>query len=278
MKPEAKDEETTCTTSLFIGELANVGALVKTATVETKAKTLCLSKGSWHSSTRKTSRAVVRTQCHRCSKSPVSSCSKVYTLHYQACIFLPPGGLETKVQVTVLTTVVAMGPIHKFSTRDFTISSPSEANHTQAAKKDPLGIKAPYSASEGKTKQDSLDAALTTQANLKTSNLSDYQLVSKLNLGKPLCMCRQGVVPFSGLQKIPSLSTRMKIHSEELLKDDSQSFLPYGSPHSCSTWNITCIFPRTCPIWWKFSAPDSNKGTLIYIFQPIMSQNISFCG
>ncbi|XP_074144636.1 oxidative stress-responsive serine-rich protein 1 [Sminthopsis crassicaudata] len=257
MKSEAKDgEEESLQTafkklrvdaagsiaSLSVGEGASIRASVRTATDETKTKTTCASKDSWHSSTRKASRGAVRTQRRRRSKSPVLHPPKF--IHCSAKAVSSTSQLRHKSQTDCPDSNSHLGilPANEFSARECSISSLSEANHTRAVK-EPLGATVPDGASEGKAEEDPPDAALASQASLKASELSDFQSVSRLSLGKPCacvgkeCQCKRWqdmeVYSFSGLQNVPPLAPERR----STLEDYSQSFhtrTPSGSPRSCS--------------------------------------------
>ncbi|XP_044517029.1 oxidative stress-responsive serine-rich protein 1 isoform X2 [Gracilinanus agilis] len=228
--------------SLSVGEGTSVRASVRTATDETKPKAICASKDSWHSSTRKASRGVVRTQRRRRSKSPVLHAPKF--IHCSTKPVSSTSQLRHKSQTDCPDSNSRHGilPSNEFSTKECSISSLSEANHTRAVK-EPLGAIVSDGASEGKTEEDSSNAALASQASLKASDLSDFQSVSKLNLGRPCacvgkeCQCKRWqdmeVYSFSGFQNVPPLAPERR----STLEDYSQSFhtrTPSGSPRSCS--------------------------------------------
>ncbi|XP_074066247.1 oxidative stress-responsive serine-rich protein 1-like [Macrotis lagotis] len=257
MKSEAKDgEEESLQTafkklrvdaagsiaSLSVGEGTSVRASARTTTDETKPKTICASKDSWHSSTRKTSRGAVRTQRRRRSKSPVLHPPKF--IHCSTKAVPSTNQLRHKSQTDCPDSSGRLGilPTNEFSARECSVSSLSEANHTRAVK-EPLGATVCDGASEGKSEEDSPDAALASQASLKTSDLSDFQSVSKLSLSKPCacgsngCQCKRWqdmeVYSFSGLQNVPPLVPERR----STFEDYSQSFhsrTPSGSPRSCS--------------------------------------------
>ncbi|XP_021568929.1 oxidative stress-responsive serine-rich protein 1 isoform X2 [Carlito syrichta] len=236
MKSEAKDgEEESLQTafkklrvdasgsiaSLSVGEGASVRASVRTAADDTKPKSTCVSKDSWHGSTRKSSRGAVRTQRRRRSKSPV--------LH-------PPKFIHC--------STIAPSSSSQLKHKEFSAGESStslDANHTGAIV-EPLRTLVPRLSSESK-KEDDSDATQVSQASLKASDLSDFQSVSKLNQGKPCacigkeCQCKRWhdmeVYSFSGLQNVPPLAPEQR----STLEDYSQSLHTRtlsGSPRSCS--------------------------------------------
>lgn len=254
MKSEAKDgEEESLQTafkklrvdasgsiaSLSVGEGTGVRAPVRTATDDTKPKTTCASKDSWHGSTRKSSRGAVRTQRRRRSKSPVLHPPKF--IHCSTIASSSNSQLKHKSQTDSPDGSSGLG----ISTpKDFSAGESStslDANHTGAVV-EPLRTSVPRLPSESK-KEDSSDATQVSQASLKASDLSDFQSVSKLNQGKPCtcigkeCQCKRWhdmeVYSFSGLQSVPPLAPERR----STLEDYSQSLHARtlsGSPRSCS--------------------------------------------
>ncbi|KAB0395545.1 hypothetical protein E2I00_010920, partial [Balaenoptera physalus] len=199
MKSEAKDgEEESLQTafkklrvdasgsiaSLSVGEGTSVRASVRTAVDDTKPKTTCASKDSWHGSTRKSSRGAVRTQRRRRSKSPVLHPPKF--IHCSTIAASSSGQLKHKSQADSPDGSSGLG-----------ISAPKEFNagdcstsldtHHTGAVTEPLRTSVPRLPSESK-EEDSSDAPQVSQASLKASDLSDFQSVSRLNQGKP-CAC-----------------------------------------------------------------------------------------
>ncbi|XP_021011682.1 oxidative stress-responsive serine-rich protein 1 isoform X2 [Mus caroli] len=226
MKSEAKDgEEESLQTafkklrvdasgsiiSLSVGEGPSVRASVRTAADDTKPKTMCSSKDSWHGSTRKSSRGAVRTQRRRRSKSPVLHPPRF--IHCSATA--PPSSSQ-------LTHRSQTEPPDGSSGRG--LSTPKEfnagenstsldINHTGAAI-EPLRSSVLRLPSESKTEELS-DATQVSQESLTANDLSDFQSVSKLSL-----------------QNVPPLAPERRS-----LEDYSQSLHTRtlsGSPRSCS--------------------------------------------
>ncbi|XP_059752164.1 oxidative stress-responsive serine-rich protein 1 [Balaenoptera ricei] len=254
MKSEAKDgEEESLQTafkklrvdasgsiaSLSVGEGTSVRASGRTAVDDTKPKTTCASKDSWHGSTRKSSRGAVRTQRRRRSKSPVLHPPKF--IHCSTIAASSSGQLKHKSQADSPDGSSGLG-----------ISTPKEFNagdcstslntHHTGAVIEPLRTSVPRLPSESK-EEDSSDAPQVSQASLKANDLSDFQSVSRLNQGKPCacigkeCQCKRWhdmeVYSFSGLQNIPPLAPERR----STLEDYSQSLHTRtlsGSPRSCS--------------------------------------------
>ncbi|XP_037668101.1 oxidative stress-responsive serine-rich protein 1 [Choloepus didactylus] len=254
MKSEAKDgEEESLQTafkklrvdasgsivSLSVGDSTSVRASVRTAADDTKPKTTCASKDSWHGSTRKSSRGAVRTQRRRRSKSPVLHPPKFI---HCSTITSSSNQLKHKSQTDSPDGSSGLGIS---SSKEFSAgeccTSPLDANHTGAVV-EPLRTSVPRLPSKSK-KEDYSEATRVSQASLKANDLSDFQSVSKLNQGKPCacigqeCHCKRWhdmeVYSFSGLQNVPPLAPERR----SMLEDYSQSLHTRtlsGSPRSCS--------------------------------------------
>nr|XP_004669352.1 oxidative stress-responsive serine-rich protein 1 [Jaculus jaculus]XP_045012600.1 oxidative stress-responsive serine-rich protein 1 [Jaculus jaculus]XP_045012601.1 oxidative stress-responsive serine-rich protein 1 [Jaculus jaculus]XP_045012603.1 oxidative stress-responsive serine-rich protein 1 [Jaculus jaculus] len=253
MKSEAKDgEEESLQTafkklrvdasgsviSLSVGEGTSVRASVRTAVEDSKPKTACASKDSWHGSTRKSSRGAVRTQRRRRSKSPVLHPPKF--IHCSTIASSSNSQLKHRSQTEPLDGSSALGisTPQEFSAGESTSSL--DTNHTGPVT-EPLRPSVPRLPSENKT-EDSCDATQVSQASLKANDLSDFGSVSKLSQGKPCacvgkeCQCKRWhdmeVYSFSGLQSVPPLAPERRS-----LEDYSQSLHSRtlsGSPRSCS--------------------------------------------
>ncbi|XP_077024258.1 oxidative stress-responsive serine-rich protein 1 [Tamandua tetradactyla] len=254
MKSEAKDgEEESLQTafkklrvdasgsiaSLSVGDSPGIRASVRTAADDTKPKTTCASKDSWHGSTRKSSRGAVRTQRRRRSKSPVLHPPKFI---HCSTITSSSNQLKHKSQTDSPDGSSGLGisTPKEFSAGECS-ASPLEANHTGAVV-EPLRTSVPRLPSKSKN-EDSSEPTQVSQASLKANDLSDFQSVSKLNQGKPCacigkeCQCKRWhdmeVYSFSGLQNVPPLAPERR----SALEDYSQSLHSRtlsGSPRSCS--------------------------------------------
>ncbi|NWX41251.1 OSER1 protein, partial [Steatornis caripensis] len=253
MKTEAKDGEEESlqtafkklrvdtagsTASLSMGEGTSPRPLVRAAADETKPKNVCTSKETWHGSMKKPSRGVVRTQRRRRSKSPI--------LH-------PPKFIHCSTKSHSTCNRLKSQTDAPDDSSGFGMAVPQEAcAHeqcsiaTDAGRKgagvESLGASVTQSASENR--QNSPAAIpLVSKASLKTTELSDFQSMSKLNTNKPCacadkaCQCRRWqdmkVYKFSGLQNTLPLAPDRRPVSE----DHPQSLpsrTPTNSPRSCS--------------------------------------------
>ncbi|KAL1786068.1 hypothetical protein HispidOSU_013281 [Sigmodon hispidus] len=253
MKSEAKDgEEESLQTafkklrvdasgsivSLSVGEGTSARASVRTATDDTKPKTTCASKDSWHGSTRKSSRGAVRTQRRRRSKSPVLHPPKF--IHCSTTASPPSSQLKHRGQTEPPDGSSGLGISSPKEFNAGETSTSLDVNHTGAGI-EPLRSSVPRLTSESKTEEPS-DATQVSQESLTASNLSDFRSVSKLSQGKPCacvgkeCQCKRWhdmeVYSFSGLQNVPPLAPERRS-----LEDYSPSLHTRtlsGSPRSCS--------------------------------------------
>ncbi|KFU99072.1 Oxidative stress-responsive serine-rich protein 1 [Tauraco erythrolophus] len=256
MKTEAKDGEEEslqtafkklrvdtagATTSLSVGEGTSSRALVRTAADETKPKNVCTSKETWHGSVKKPSRGGVRTQRRRRSKSPI--------LH-------PPKFIHcsTKSHSTCNQVVHKSGIDAPDDSSGFGMPVPKEACAHEPCSIAPdagqkrahvecLGASVTESTPENRQENSPAAISLVSKANLKATELSDFQSMSKLNTNKPCacadkaCQCKRWqdmeVYKFSGLQNTLPLAPDRRTVSE----DHSQSLpsrTPSSSPRSCS--------------------------------------------
>ncbi|NXC16983.1 OSER1 protein, partial [Corythaeola cristata] len=255
MKTEAKDGEEEslqtafkklrvdtagATTSLSMGERTSSRALVRTAADETKPKNVCTSKETWHGSVKKPSRGVVRTQRRRRSKSPI--------LHPPKFIHCSTKSHSTCNQVVHKSRIDAPDdssgfgmPVPKEACAHERCSITPDADQKRADE----SLEASVTQSTPENRQENSPAAVSqvSKANLKTTELSDFQSMSKLNTNKPCactdkaCQCKRWqdmeVYKFSGLQNTLPLAPDRRTVSE----DHSQSLpsrTPSSSPRSCS--------------------------------------------
>ncbi|XP_042657162.1 oxidative stress-responsive serine-rich protein 1 [Tyto alba] len=255
MKTEAKDGEEESlqtafkklrvdtagsTASLSVGEGTSPRALVRTVADETKAKNVCTSKETWHGSIKKPSRGVVRTQRRRRSKSPILHPPKF--IHCSTKSHSTCSQLVHKSQIDAQDDGSGFGmPVPKEACAHERCSIAPDAGQTGA---DVESLGAPVMQSASENREDSSPAAisLASKASLKTTELSDFQSMSKLNTNKlcacadRACQCKRWqdmeVYKFSGLQNtLPLAPDRM------VSEDHAQSLpsrTPSSSPRSCS--------------------------------------------
>ncbi|KAM9218974.1 Oxidative stress-responsive serine-rich protein 1 [Leptosomus discolor] len=256
MKTEAKDGEEESlqtafkklrvdpagsTASLSVGEGTSPRALVRTVADETKPKNVCNSKETWHGSMKKPSRGVVRTQRRRRSKSPILHPPKF--IHCSTKPHSTCNQLVHKSQADAQDDSSAFGmPVPKEAcAREPCGVAPDDGQ--KGAGVESLGASATQSASEDREETTPAAVPLGPEASLKTTELSDFQSMSKLNTNKPCacadkaCQCKRWqdmeVYKFSGLQNTFPLAPDRRTVSE----DHSQSLpsrTPSSSPRSCS--------------------------------------------
>ncbi|XP_038606505.1 oxidative stress-responsive serine-rich protein 1 [Tachyglossus aculeatus] len=248
MKSEAKDAEEESlqtafkklrvdaagsTASLPVGEGTSVRTSARTAPDESKPKTVCAPKDSWHGSTRKASRGTARTQRRRRSKSPVLHPPKF--IHCGTKASSPSSQLKHKSQ---------SDPADSGASR-LGIPAPKELSPSEhpvaplAAPEAPAG--GPAAVEDA---QETPASALASQGR----DLSDFRSVSELNQGRPCacagreCQCQRWqdmeVYSFSGLQNVPPLAAErrgpLEDHSQSLHGRTPSGLGAAGSPRSCS--------------------------------------------
>ncbi|XP_015503376.1 oxidative stress-responsive serine-rich protein 1-like isoform X1 [Parus major] len=254
MKSEAKDGEEEslqtafkklrvdtagCTSSLSVGDGTSPRAIVRAVADETKSKNVCASKETWHGSMKKPSRGVVRTQRRRRSKSPI--------LH-------PPKFIHcsTKSHSTCSQLVQKSQADAQEDSSGFGMAVPKEAcaheccsvapDAGQKGADESLGVPFAQLTSENTQENSPAAASPISKTSLKTTELSDFQSMSKLNASEPCacadksCQCKlwqdMEVYKFSGLQNTLPLApdrTVSEDHSQPL-----PSRTPSSSPRSCS--------------------------------------------
>ncbi|KFZ61910.1 Oxidative stress-responsive serine-rich protein 1 [Podiceps cristatus] len=252
MKTEAKDGEEESlqtafkklrvdtagsTAALSVGE----GTGPRAVADEAKPKNVCTSKETWHGSMKKPSRGVVRTQRRRRSKSPILHPPKF--IHCSAKSHSMCSQPVHKSQVDAPEDRTGFGmPVPKEACAHKRCGMAPDVGQ-KGADDESLGASVTQSASEDK--QESSPAAVSSvpKASLKTTELSDFQSVSRLSTNTPCtcadkaCQCKRWqdmeVYKFSGLQNTLPLAPGSRTVSE----DCSQSLpsrTPSSSPRSCS--------------------------------------------
>ncbi|NXK07015.1 OSER1 protein, partial [Herpetotheres cachinnans] len=256
MKTEAKDGEEESlqtafkklrvdtagsTASLSVGEGTGPRALVRTVADETKLKNVCTSKETWHGSMKKPSRGVVRTQRRRRSKSPILHPPRF--IHCSTKSHSMCNQLVHKSQIDAQDESSGFGmPVAKEACAHERCSIAPDVGQ-KGADAESLGASVTQSVSENRQESSPAAVSLVSKASLKTTELSDFQSVSKLNTNKPCacadkaCQCKRWqdmeVYKFSGLQNTLPLAPDRRTVSE----DHSQvlpSRTPSSSPRSCS--------------------------------------------
>ncbi|NXT88269.1 OSER1 protein, partial [Anhinga rufa] len=255
MKTEAKDGEEESlqtafkklrvdtagsTASVSVGEGTSPRALVRTVADDTKPKNVCTSKETWHGSMKKPSRGVVRTQRRRRSKSPILHPPKF--IHCSTKSHSTCNQLVHKSQIDALDDSSGLGmPVPKEVCVHERCSIAPDVGQ-KGADVESLAASVTQSASENRQNSPAA-VSLVSKASLKTTELSDFQSMSKLNTNKPCacadkaCQCKRWqdmeVYKFSGLQNTLPLAPDRRTVSE----DHSQSLpsrTPSSSPRSCS--------------------------------------------
>ncbi|NXK32836.1 OSER1 protein, partial [Piprites chloris] len=254
MKSEAKDGEeeslqtafkklrvdTAGSTSLSVGEGTSPRALVRTVADETKPKSVCASKETWHGSMKKPPRGVVRTQRRRRSKSPILHPPKF--IHCSTKSHSPCSQLVQKSQVDAQDDSSGFGvPVPKEAGAHERCSAAPDVGQ-KGAEVESLGVSVTHLTSENRQQNSPAAASLVSKASLKTTELSDFQSMCKLNTSEPCvcagkaCQCKlwqdMEVYKFSGLQNTLPLApdrTVSEDHSQPL-----PSRTPSSSPRSCS--------------------------------------------
>ncbi|KAM9648586.1 oxidative stress-responsive serine-rich protein 1 isoform 1-T6 [Morphnus guianensis] len=256
MKTEAKDGEEESlqtafkklrvdtagsTASLSVGEGTSPRALVRTVSDETKPKNVCTSKETWHGSMKKPSRGVVRTQRRRRSKSPILHPPKF--IHCSTKSHSTCNQLVHKSQIDAQDDSSGFGmPVPKEACAHERCRIAPDIGQ-KGADVESLGASVTQLASENRQENCAAAVSLVSKASLKTTELSDFQSMSKLNTNKPCacadkaCQCKRWqdmeVYKFSGLQNTLPLAPDRRTVSE----DHSQSLpsrTPSSSPRSCS--------------------------------------------
>uniref|UniRef100_U3IN92 Oxidative stress-responsive serine-rich protein 1 n=3 Tax=Anas TaxID=8835 RepID=U3IN92_ANAPP len=256
MKTEAKDGEEESlqtafkklrvdaagsTASLPVGEGTSPRAVVRTAADENKPKNVCTSKETWHGPVKKPSRGVVRTQRRRRSKSPILHPPKFVhcsTKSHSTC-----SQVVHKSQIDAPDDGTGFGmPIPKETcAHERCCIAPDVGQKGDDV--DCSGTSVLQSTSENKQENSPTAMSLESKAGPETTQLSDFQSVSKLNKNKPCacadkaCQCKRWqdmeVYKFSGLQNAfplaPDRITVAEDHSQPL-----PSRTPSSSPRSCS--------------------------------------------
>ncbi|NXW48416.1 OSER1 protein, partial [Nyctiprogne leucopyga] len=256
MKTEAKDGEEDSlqtafkklrvdtagsTASLSVGEGTMSRALVRTVADETKPKSVCTSKETWHGSMKKPSRGVMRTQRRRRSKSPILHPPKFIhcsTKSHSTCNQLVP-----KSQSDAPDDSSEFGmPVPKEACAQERCSIAADVGQKRDDVES-LGPSVTQPASENRQENSSAAVSLVSKASLKTTELSDFQSMSKLNTNKPCscadkaCQCKRWhdmeVYKFSGLQNTLPLAPDRRTVSEDHCQS-LPSRTPSSSPRSCS--------------------------------------------
>ncbi|NXL47224.1 OSER1 protein, partial [Podilymbus podiceps] len=252
MKTEAKDGEEESlqtafkklrvdtagsTAALSVGE----GTGPRAAADEAKPKNVCTSKETWHGSMKKPSRGVVRTQRRRRSKSPILHPPKFIHCSTKSHSMCSQPVHKSQVDAPEDRTGFGM-PVPKEACANKRCAMAPDVGR-KGADDESLGASVTQSASEDKQESSPAAVSAVSKASLKTTELSDFQSVSRLSTNKPCtcagkaCQCKRWqdmeVYKFSGLQDTLPLAPGSRTVSE----DCSQSLpsrTPSSSPRSCS--------------------------------------------
>ncbi|NWR59238.1 OSER1 protein, partial [Bucorvus abyssinicus] len=229
------------TASLSVGEATSPRALVRTMADETKPKNVCTPKETWHGSMKKPSRGIVRTQRHRRSKSPILHPPKF--IHCSTKSHSMCNQLVHKSQIDAQDDSSGFGmPVPKETCVHEQCSIASDVGRKGADIKS-LGASDTPLASENRPENSPAAVSLVSKASLKTTELSDFQSMSKLNTNKlcacadKACQCKRWqdmvVYKFSGLQNTFPFAPDRRTVSEDL-SQPLPSRTPSSSPRSCS--------------------------------------------
>uniref|UniRef100_A0A8C8VMW5 Oxidative stress-responsive serine-rich protein 1 n=1 Tax=Pelusios castaneus TaxID=367368 RepID=A0A8C8VMW5_9SAUR len=228
------------TASLPVADGTSPRALVRTTADETKPKNVCTAKEAWHGSIRKPSRGAVRTQRRRRSKSPILHPPKF--IHCSSKTSSVCSHLVHKSQIDTPDNSTALGmPVPKeFCANERSSPALEVADHKEVGA-EYSGVSVAEPVPENKQENSSVALSLVSKANLKATELSDFQSVSKQNQSKPCvcvdkaCQCNRWqdmeVYKFSGLQNTLPLAAEKKV------AHDHSQHLPSRTPSSC---------PRSC--------------------------------
>ncbi|NWU95966.1 OSER1 protein, partial [Upupa epops] len=256
MKTEAKDGEeeslqtafkklrvdtAVCTASLSVDEGPSPRALVRTVADETKPKSVCTAKETWHGSVKKPARGVVRTQRRRRSKSPILHPPKF--IHCSTKSHSTCSQLVHKSRIDAQDDSSGFGmPVPKETCAHERCSVTPDVGQ-KGSDVESLGASITQLVPENRQQNSSSAASLVSKPNLKTMELSDFRLMSRLNTNESCacadkgCQCKRWqdmeVYKFSGLQNTLPLTPDRRIVSE----DQGQSLpsrTPSSSLRSCS--------------------------------------------
>ncbi|KFV79348.1 Oxidative stress-responsive serine-rich protein 1 [Struthio camelus australis] len=256
MKTEAKDgEEESLQTafkklrvdtagsiaSLSVGEGTSPRALVRTAAEETKPKNVCTSKETWHGSVKKPTRGAVRTQRRRRSKSPILHPPKF--IHCSTKSHSTCNQLVRKSQIDAPDDSTGFGmPATKAACAREQCHIAPDLNR-KGADVESFGASVTELVSQNKSEESPAAISLVSKTSLKTTELSDFESVSKLNTNKPCacadkaCECKRWqdmeVYKFSGLQNTLPLAPERRTVAEDC-SQPLPSRTPSSSPRSCS--------------------------------------------
>ncbi|KAJ7331997.1 hypothetical protein JRQ81_014177 [Phrynocephalus forsythii] len=213
-----------------VNERAPSRALAKTSD-ETKVKTPCVSKESWHWCLKKTLRGTARIQRRRRSKSPV--------LHPPKFIHCSTKMPRTPAAVSDSSCVLEVLSIKEFFESEQASHPCSDAGVKLASAMPPgtslVGVL--------KNIPENIPAGLLHKSILKAKDLSDFQAVSEQIKGNlcacadEACRCKQWqdmkVYMFSGLQNSPQSAPERIVHVRNS-SEPSQARIPSSSLKSCS--------------------------------------------
>lgn len=254
MKSEAKDGEEEslqtafkklrvdtagCTTSLSVGDGTSPRAIVRAVADDSKPKNVCAPKETWHGSLKKPLRGAVRTQRRRRSKSPILHPPKF--IHCSTKSHSTCSQLVQKSQADAQEDSSGFGmPVPKEACAHERCSVAPDIG--QKGADESLGVCAVQLTSEISQENSPAAASAASRKSLKTTELSDFQSMSRLNASEPCacadkaCQCKlwrdMEVYKFSGLQNTLPLApdrTVSEDHSQLL-----PSRTPSSSPRSCS--------------------------------------------